>query len=265
MSEVARSTGRRSPEPDGRPRSVRVSLSVAEAEVIAAAAARAGLSSAAWLGQVGAAAAAESTPRRRRPAAVADGRDGRVREDDESAAGEVLNGVPEDGAGEVLGRPGRTEWGPVIGVLLGLREELSEQRRLLRNIGGNLNDVARYANSTGALAVETASVLGLVGRRVQHVEELLAVVDDAVASGVVARMAQRPGARGRRSGRRPASGVGVGADVVDGVEDGAAVVDVVQVDVGYVRGDVDDARVGDARVEGGGAGGRGGVEGWWEP
>lgn len=261
MGGVAMSTGRRSPARGGRPRSVRVSLSVAEAEVIAVAAARAGLSSAAWLGQVGAAAAVESTPRRRRPAAVADGR---VWEDVESAAGEVLNGVPEDGAGEVLGRAGRTEWGPVIGVLLGLREELSEQRRLLRNIGGNLNDVARYANSTGALAVETASVLGLVGRRVEHVEELLGVVDDAVASGVVARMAQRPGARGRRSGRsgrRPVSGAGVD------VEDGAADLDVGDADV---QVDVGDARVGDVRVEGGGvegggAGGRGGVEGWWEP
>lgn len=37
-------------------------------------------------------------------------------------------------------------------------------RRLLGNVAGNLNDVARHANSTGELAPESAAVLDYVRR-----------------------------------------------------------------------------------------------------
>lgn len=46
-----------------------------------------------------------------------------------------------------------------LAVLAG---ELRELRRLLGNIGGNLNDVARHANTEHRLAPETERVLRLV-------------------------------------------------------------------------------------------------------
>lgn len=56
-----------------------------------------------------------------------------------------------------------------------LRAELREHRRVLTNIGGNLNDVARVANSTGALenAAQAAAVLRLVRHVVQSSDQLV--------------------------------------------------------------------------------------------
>jgi hypothetical protein len=56
-------------------------------------------------------------------------------------------------------------------VKLGLvHDGLVDLRRILRNVGGNLNDIARHANTTGAIAPETSAVEELVARVVQHVD-----------------------------------------------------------------------------------------------
>lgn len=54
--------------------------------------------------------------------------------------------------------------------LMVLRDELAELRRVLRNIGGNLNDVAKHANSTGEVHAATARVqqTGGQGRGAGH-------------------------------------------------------------------------------------------------
>ncbi|MEU0529180.1 hypothetical protein [Amycolatopsis tolypomycina] len=56
-----------------------------------------------------------------------------------------------------------------------LRAELRQHRRVLTNIGGNINDVARVANSTGALehAAQAAAVLRLVRNVVQSSDQLV--------------------------------------------------------------------------------------------
>ena len=65
------------------------------------------------------------------------------------------------------------------GAGLGMRELLAvhvglvDLRRILRNVGGNLNDVARHANVTGTLAAETADVQGVVARVVGRVDAAL--------------------------------------------------------------------------------------------
>lgn len=59
------------------------------------------------------------------------------------------------------------ESGPVPLEVSEARELLDEVRRLRRlmgNVAGNLNDVAKHANSTGQLAPETAAVLDFVRR-----------------------------------------------------------------------------------------------------
>lgn len=45
-----------------------------------------------------------------------------------------------------------------------LLDDVRHLRRLLGNVAGNLNDVARHANSTGELAPESAAVLDYVRR-----------------------------------------------------------------------------------------------------
>ncbi|ASR05621.1 hypothetical protein [Gordonia rubripertincta] len=45
-----------------------------------------------------------------------------------------------------------------------LLDEVRQLRRLLGNVAGNLNDVARHANSTGELAPESSAVLDYVRR-----------------------------------------------------------------------------------------------------
>ncbi|WP_170918217.1 MULTISPECIES: plasmid mobilization relaxosome protein MobC [unclassified Pseudonocardia] len=66
--------------------------------------------------------------------------------------------------------------------LMGLRSELMEDRRVLRNIGGNLNDIARVANTDGVLE-----------STVERVDRTVAEVDRQV-NGAAAQL--------RRSGSR---------------------------------------------------------------
>lgn len=64
--------------------------------------------------------------------------------------------------------------------LMAVRGELMENRRTLRNVGGNLNDVARVANSTERLAPQTAQVQAMVERAVSRVDECVARLDGIV-------------------------------------------------------------------------------------
>jgi hypothetical protein len=98
--------------------------------------------------------------------------------------GEVSVRAAEEGPEQTSGPLARVVARELI-VLLG---ELRETRRVLTNIGGNLNDVARHVNSTGELAAETEAVQLLVARVVASVEE------------TVGRVAARVGTPGRRSG-----------------------------------------------------------------
>ena len=67
---------------------------------------------------------------------------------------------------------------------------LMDVRRILRNIGGNLNDVARHANSTGTLPAETRQVQAIVARRVLQIDPVLAALLEALAA-VGVRVARR--------------------------------------------------------------------------
>lgn len=72
-------------------------------------------------------------------------------------------------------------WGPVMQELMGLRAELMENRRILRNVGGNLNDVARHANSTGELHEGTQRVEALVSRVVERIDKTVMSVGELTA------------------------------------------------------------------------------------
>jgi hypothetical protein len=76
---------------------------------------------------------------------------------------------------------------------------LMDLRRILRNVGGNLNDVARHANSTGTLAAETGRVRDLVARVVLRVDAAVAELGGLMA---LARQSQLAGRAPRRRGRR---------------------------------------------------------------
>jgi hypothetical protein len=76
---------------------------------------------------------------------------------------------------------------------------LMDLRRILRNVGGNLNDVARHANSTGTLAAETGRVQDLVARVVLRVDAAVAELGGLMA---LARQSQLAGRAPRRRGRR---------------------------------------------------------------
>jgi hypothetical protein len=67
---------------------------------------------------------------------------------------------------------------------------LMDVRRILRNIGGNLNDVARHANSTGILPVETRQVQAIVAQRVVQIDPVLAALLEAL-DAVGVRVARR--------------------------------------------------------------------------
>jgi hypothetical protein len=56
-----------------------------------------------------------------------------------------------------------------------LEAELRQHRRVLTNVGGNLNDIARVANSTHEIAIAAAaqSVLRLVGNAVRASDTLV--------------------------------------------------------------------------------------------
>lgn len=82
-------------------------------------------------------------------------------------------------------------WGEVMQQLFMLRAELMEHRRVLRNVGGNLNDVARHANSTGELHVSTTRVQALVGRVVAAVEVVVGQVGELTAAARLEQLRNR--------------------------------------------------------------------------
>ena len=92
--------------------------------------------------------------------------------------------------------------------LLAVHVGLVDLRRILRNVGGNLNDVARYANVTGTLAAETAEVQGMVARVVGRVDAALV---DLRAVMALARSSDGAGRGRRRCPGRDRSGAAVSA------------------------------------------------------
>jgi hypothetical protein len=107
----------------------------------------------------------------------------------ELAAREAAGGAAADG---ISATPGA-----FMQRLMTARAELMNTRRVLRNVGGNLNDVARHANSTGRLPIETAQVQALVSRAVTRVD--VAVADLAALLAT----AQRAQLRATRRTQRP--------------------------------------------------------------
>ncbi len=85
-------------------------------------------------------------------------------------------------AAATSGRGPASSWGEVMQQLMGLRAELMDARRLARNIGGNLNDVARAVNASGDVPVAARRVLELVERVVKRLDSAVAGVDEATAS-----------------------------------------------------------------------------------
>lgn len=137
---------RRSPVAGGRPYTVMVALSEFEMAQVVSASAREGLAAGAWLGEVGVRAA-------------------RCR-----ATGPGGGPGPHEAPGVVRDE----EAGSVMQALMMARAELMDLRRLLRNVGGNLNQIAAHVNSTGELAASTGQVLGLVARAVARVDTAVA-------------------------------------------------------------------------------------------
>src|SRR3954471_10877499 len=139
---TGRKRGRRPPAPGGRPFSVVVWLSESELAQITGMAAREGLGVSAWLGQAG-----------------------------------VRLAARHGTAGESTMRGGSG-----VQAVMVTYHGLMDVRRILRNIGGNLNDVARHANSTGTLPVETRQVQAIVARRVLQIDPVLAALLEALAA-----------------------------------------------------------------------------------
>jgi hypothetical protein len=104
------------------------------------------------------------------------------------------------GAGAGGGLAGASE---VVAALFAVRQELAEVRRVLRNVGGNLNDVARHANAESVLRADTGKVQALVGRVVQRVDVTVRQVSGQVA-GVL-------GHRAPAGNRVPVRAVAAGA------------------------------------------------------
>ena len=73
--------------------------------------------------------------------------------------------------------PARSEDAAVRPAAIGITREsiaeLRDLRRLMGNVAGNLNDVARHANSTGEVAEQTAAVLDFVRRATLRLETLI--------------------------------------------------------------------------------------------
>lgn len=84
--------------------------------------------------------------------------------------------------------PGPTGTGQEMQALMTLRAELMEDRRILRNVGGNLNDVARHANASSELHTATGSVIELVQRAVARIDGTVSSVDRQVAEARRARL-----------------------------------------------------------------------------
>jgi hypothetical protein len=73
-------------------------------------------------------------------------------------------------------------------ALMMASQELADARRLVRNVGGNLNDVAKQANATSEIHAGTRQVLGMVARAVTRVEAAAAGMDAAVGEARVERL-----------------------------------------------------------------------------
>jgi len=170
---------RRARAAGGRSNQMTVWLSDEEQSAVEGAAERAGMAPGAWLGEFGVRAARLDSP--------------------------VRVGAGAGGGGAVALE------------LMALQAELLESRRVLTNIGGNLNDVARHANSTGALHAATAEVQALVARVVTRVEDAVARVDtglELVLGGPVRRI--RTGPQPGRAGHRGQSGQAGGHEAAGG-------------------------------------------------
>lgn len=149
---------RRSRAVGGRPHQLSVSFSDEELKLVVEAAELAGLAPRAWLGEASTRAARDAV------------------------AGAALPSA----------------WSSVMGALMAQRDEVVETRRVLRNIGGNLNQVAAYANATGELHAATIRAVHLVERAVAKAEEglsHLAVLTGAARAGLTYSRSRR--GRGR--------------------------------------------------------------------
>lgn len=71
--------------------------------------------------------------------------------------------------------------GEEMQALMMLRAELMDGRRLLRNVGGNLNDVARHVNAVSELHASTERVTELVERAVERLDGTVSSVDRQMA------------------------------------------------------------------------------------
>lgn len=80
------------------------------------------------------------------------------------------------------------EWGEALQSLMSVRGELAEDRRVLRNVGGNLNDVARHANSGPELHEATARVVAMVERAVTRIDATLEALDEQATAARSARL-----------------------------------------------------------------------------
>ncbi len=138
--------------------------------MVEAAAVRSGMAVGAWLGVVA------------------------VRSAEVAAAGDDAAGDDAVGSGVSVRSAGVS--GARMQGLMGLRAELMEDRRVLRNVGGNLNDVARVANTGGVVEASAGRVLDLVSRAVERIDATVAVVDEQVgAERAVVRSRARSRAR----------------------------------------------------------------------
>lgn len=132
----------------GRPHTTTVSFSESEWAAIEAAAARAAMAPGAWVGE-SAARAAE------------------------------LPGLVVPGARVSAGSAGSRMQG-----LMGLRSELMEDRRVLRNVGGNLNDIARVANTDGVIESTVSQVAQMVVRAVNRIDRTVEEIDRQVVEAM---------------------------------------------------------------------------------
>lgn len=80
------------------------------------------------------------------------------------------------------------EWGEALQALMSVSGELAEDRRVLRNVGGNLNDVARHANAGPELHEATARVVAMVERAVAELDATRRSLNEEVRVARAARL-----------------------------------------------------------------------------
>lgn len=72
--------------------------------------------------------------------------------------------------------------GETMQALMGVRAEVMEDRRLLRNIAGNVNDIARHANTIGTFPPTwTARALAQVDEASDRIVRLVQQLDELTA------------------------------------------------------------------------------------